>query len=124
MKKRGRLTLLLLSLLLFSNTAQAETIGRLIVFTSAYCPYCEAFMRDVGGVYGKTTVGKHFPMTQVDSHDPPKAFEELSWTIRFFPTFLVLDKEGKRLALFRGYRGEEFFWGDMERLMNKTVEQE
>ncbi|MBF0448059.1 MAG: thioredoxin family protein [Magnetococcales bacterium] len=119
-KKTLNSALLLLVVLLFSSLAQAQSKGRLIVFTTEYCPYCRAFMTEVGALYGKTEIGRVFPLLEVDNHNPPKEFESLSWQIRFFPTFVVMDQANTELARFRGYRGEEFFWMDMEELVNKV----
>lgn len=119
MKKICLGIILALSIIAFSNIAQAQPKGRLIVFTTDYCPYCAAFMSDVGTVYAKTKIGEYFPLTVVDNHTPTPEFEDLAWEIRFYPTFLVYDTAGNELARFRGYRGEESFWGDMESLLSK-----
>jgi thioredoxin-related protein len=119
MKKIGIIGIFLLSILIFSPAVQAQATGRLIVFTTEYCPYCKAFMQEVGSVYPKTAIGKIFPLTEVDNHAPPKEFEDLAWKIRFYPTILILDENGRELARFRGYQGEEFFWGEMESLVKK-----
>ncbi len=94
--------------------AETEPLGRLLVITSPYCPYCQAFMHDVAPAYPKTEVGGLLPMVEVNNVDPPEAYEEWAWEIRFVPTFLVLDLEGREQARIRGYRGDEFFWSDLE----------
>jgi thioredoxin-related protein len=110
---------LLLCFILFSPVAQAQVGGRLIVFTTEFCPYCKAFMREVGGVYHKTEAGKLFPLTQVDNSKPPEEFRRMVKKIHFFPTLLVLDDQGRELVRYRGYIGEEFFWGEIESLVRK-----
>jgi thiol-disulfide isomerase/thioredoxin len=121
MKKIVLIGILLLCIFTFSQPVQAQVKGRLIVFTTEYCPYCKAFMQEVGEVYDKTRIGGLFPMTEVDNHAPPLEFEDLSWQIRYYPTAVVIDQSGRELARFRGYRGEEFFWGEMESLLKKMA---
>ncbi|MBF0126656.1 MAG: hypothetical protein HQM02_05530 [Magnetococcales bacterium] len=89
-------------------------MGRLLFFSTPYCPYCKDFLEHVAPHYQKTQLGKRFPMTAVDNFSPPKEWESLAWQIRFYPTFLVLDHQGKTRGQFRGYRGEEAFWGELE----------
>ncbi|MBF0127523.1 MAG: hypothetical protein HQM02_09980 [Magnetococcales bacterium] len=108
----GWLTVLLV--LSWTETARAESSGRLVVFTTEYCTYCKEFMENVAPHYSKTRLGRRFPMTQVDNFSPPGEWEDKAWQIRFYPTFLVLDQAGRSLGEFRGYRGEEPFWGELE----------
>ncbi|MEO5347383.1 MAG: thioredoxin family protein [Magnetococcus sp. YQC-9] len=93
--------------------------GRLIVFTTEYCSYCQEFMHTVGPVYAKTELGKRFPMEMVDNFAPPKEWEARVWEIRFYPTFLVLDGQNRELGRFRGYRGEEPFWSELETIASR-----
>ncbi|MBF0272230.1 MAG: thioredoxin family protein [Magnetococcales bacterium] len=90
--------------------------GRLVVFTSDYCPYCKAFMQTVAPVYPRTGLGHRFPMEVVEQFSPSREWENLSWEIRFYPTFLLVDRQGRELGRFRGYRGEEPFWGELEKI--------
>ncbi|MBF0261296.1 MAG: thioredoxin family protein [Magnetococcales bacterium] len=94
-------------------------LGRLIVFTTEYCPYCQEFMRTVGPVYAKTEVGRRYPMEMVDNFSPSKEWETRVWEIRFYPTFLLLDGQGRELGRFRGYRGEEPFWSELETIARR-----
>ena len=121
MKKIVLIGILLLCIFTFSQPVQAQVKGRLIVFTTEYCPYCKAFMQEVGEVYDKTRIGGLFPMTEVDNHAPPAEFSELVWQVRFYPTLMFLDEKGEELARYRGYRGEEFFWGEMALFMKKQA---
>lgn len=88
--------------------------GRLLVVTRQGCPYCRAFKESVGQFYHKTQIGKQFPLTEVDSGAPATEFMDLAWEITFFPTFVVYGGDGKEIARFRGYRGEETFWTELE----------
>ncbi|MBF0440093.1 MAG: transcriptional regulator [Magnetococcales bacterium] len=124
MRKRFLIVLVLVLLawpFWFSESARAASSGSLIVFTTEYCPYCKDFMSNVAPSYPKTELGKRFPMVVVDNFSPPKEWEKRAWEIRFYPTFLVLDKHGRERGVFRGYRGEEFFWGELEGVIGRMM---
>ena len=116
MKKRLLLTL---CALVFSANLQAESLGRLVFFSNDYCPYCEAFRTEIGGVYTKTTAGKALPMVEVNQFFPDDEFEKLAKRIAFVPTFVVLDNNNHEYARFRGYRDEEWFWAELEEIVEK-----
>ncbi|GAB0056912.1 hypothetical protein SIID45300_01227 [Candidatus Magnetaquicoccaceae bacterium FCR-1] len=120
------ISLLVMGMALFvisPSRVSAETpgvSGRLIVFTTEFCSYCQEFMRTVGPVYAKTEVGRRYPMERVDNFSPPKEWEARVWEIRFYPTFLLLDGQGRELGRFRGYRGEESFWSELETIVKRA----
>ncbi|MBF0107751.1 MAG: transcriptional regulator [Magnetococcales bacterium] len=89
--------------------------GRLIVVVTQGCPYCQQFKETIGRFYHKTAIGRRFPLVEVDQFNPPAEFEDLAWEIKFLPTFIVYNRNGKEIARFRGYRGEEPFWVDLEK---------
>ncbi|MBF0414855.1 MAG: hypothetical protein HQL78_03640 [Magnetococcales bacterium] len=91
--------------------------GRLLFVTREGCPYCRAFKESVGQFYHKTQIGKQFPLTEVDRDAPAAEFMDLVWEVTFFPTFVVYGRDGKEIARFRGYRGDEAFWADMEKVI-------
>lgn len=96
-----------------------ETWGKLVYFTSAFCIYCKTFDREVGAVYPRTAMAKALPMVKVDTFDPPEEYEDLVSEVRLTPTFMILDRDGFEVERLRGYRGEEFWWADMEALLEK-----
>ncbi|MBF0284929.1 MAG: hypothetical protein HQL51_10780 [Magnetococcales bacterium] len=94
-----------------ATAAAAETVGRLIVFTSEACGFCREFDRDVGRIYPKTQLSARLPMERVDRDHPSAAVEaQLVKQIHFTPTVIVLDRQGKERGRSVGYRGEEAFW--------------
>lgn len=105
-----------LCLLLFCRSASAEELssGRLIFVTTQACPYCREFRETVGKFYHKTSIGKRFPLTEIDKDAPPSDFEDKVWEILFVPTFLIYNQDGIKIAQFKGYRGDEAFWSDLE----------
>ncbi|HAT49302.1 MAG TPA: hypothetical protein DCS88_03070 [Alphaproteobacteria bacterium] len=111
---------LFLYLLLCCRTASAEELvsGRLIMVSTQACPYCREFRETVGKFYHKTAVGQRFPLTEIDKDAPPSDFEDKVWEILFVPTFLVYTQDGKEIARFQGYRGDEPFWNELERAIH------
>lgn len=103
----------LAALMLLVMPAQA---AELIMYRSAGCPYCAAWDRAIGPIYGKTDLGQRAPLRHVDvasRNQPPIALRS---PVRFTPTF-VLVQDGRELGRIEGYPGEDFFWGLLERLM-------
>lgn len=92
----------------------APIIGRLLVFVNGGCPYCRRFHAEVATLYQKTRIGKRLPLSEVDLELPDEPFERLAKSVRFVPTFVVLDAAGREQGRFRGYRSEESFWAELE----------
>ncbi|MBF0153610.1 MAG: thioredoxin family protein [Magnetococcales bacterium] len=117
------LSVLLLALVVVQQEATAtqerEILGRVVIFVNDGCPYCQSFEREVVRAYPKTDIGRQFPMVKVDTFDPPREYATLAKEMCFTPTILVLDSQGVERARFRGYRGNEFFWADMEAVAHK-----
>jgi thioredoxin-related protein len=105
-------TILIASLALAVPAAAAE----LIMFRSAGCPYCAAWDKAIGPVYGKTDIGKRVPLRPVDLARSKDGKVVLVSPIRFTPTFVLVDS-GREMGRIEGYPGEDFFWGLLERLL-------
>ncbi|MBF0147060.1 MAG: transcriptional regulator [Magnetococcales bacterium] len=113
---------LLFVMTFFATASAAESpLGRLIVVTTQGCPYCREFRETVGKFYHKTALGRQFPLTEIDQLDPPAEYADLAWEIHFIPTFVVYNRDGKEIARFRGYRGEESFWLDLEKAVHQEA---
>lgn len=122
MKKNRKILAVLVFLgLFFPVTVQSQSLGKLLVFTSEYCSYCQEFMKVIAPIYPKTKIGKTMPLIQVDNFDTPEEYQDLVWEVRYVPTFLVMDAKGKEIGRFSGYRGEEFFWSDLESIVTKMA---
>ncbi|MBF0142503.1 MAG: thioredoxin family protein [Magnetococcales bacterium] len=88
----------------------------MVIATDA-CPYCRAFLAEVAPVYPKTRIGRSLPLQVVDPFHPPEDLREVTRRFTTVPTFIVVSPEGKEIDRFTGYRGEESFWGNLERLV-------
>src|SRR5215470_7878438 len=106
--------LALMSLLLCTPVAPA---AELVMFRRAGCTWCQAWDRDIGPIYPRTDVGRAAPLRFADlDHDP--AARTLAPPVRFTPTF-VLVEAGREIGRIEGYPGEDFFWGLLERLVQR-----
>jgi thioredoxin-related protein len=113
---RLRNTLLLLTLSALSNAGVQA--AELIMFSSPDCSWCEAWERDVGAIFPRTQEGKHLQLTHVDISDPlPSRLKDLE-TVKYTPTFVVLD-QGREVGRIAGYSGEDFFWWELQQIMKR-----
>ena len=91
----------------FPYVAAAGT--RLIMVTSDYCPFCQAWERDVGIVYDKSPYAPDLPLTRIDMGSAMPEGVVLSKPVVGTPTFLVI-RDGREIDRQRGYDDAEMFW--------------
>jgi hypothetical protein len=101
-------------LLLCASTVQA---AELVMFRRAGCAWCLAWDRDIGPIYGRTDIGQNLPLRFTDL-DRGSAAVALARPVRFTPTFVLVDA-GREIGRIEGYPGEDFFWGLLERLVQR-----
>jgi len=106
--------LALMSLLLCAPVAPA---AELVMFRRAGCSWCQAWDRDIGPIYARTDVGQAAPLRLADLDRDPAA-ATLARPVRFTPTFVLVDS-GREVGRIEGYPGEDFFWGLLERLVQR-----
>jgi len=94
-------------------TASAET--RLVMVEQAGCIYCARWDADIAPVWPKTEAGQRAPLRRVDLHDLPDDIDFASRP-RLTPTF-VITVDGVEKGRMEGYAGDEFFWVNIERLI-------
>jgi thioredoxin-related protein len=111
-----RLVCLAVTLVALLVAAPPADAAELVMYRSAGCPYCAAWDRAIGPIYGKTDAGKRAPLRHVDIANRDKNSVVLKSPVRFTPTFVLVD-QGRELGRIEGYPGEDFFWGLLERLM-------
>jgi len=106
-----------LAVLVFpASHAQA---AELVMFESAICEWCDAWHAEIGPIYPKTDEGRRAPLRMVDIHDArPDDLADIEG-IRFTPTFVMLDDDGREVGRINGYPGEDFFWGLLGELIAK-----
>jgi hypothetical protein len=91
--------------------------AELIMYRRAGCPWCQAWDRDVGPIYGKTDIGRRIPLRRVDL-DSERPQIVLRSPIIYTPTF-VLAVQNREIGRIEGYPGESFFWELLERLAQR-----
>ena len=98
-------------------SASAAAATELVMFRRDGCPWCLAWTREIGPIYGKTDVGHRAPLRMVDiNRDRPGI--SLKTPIIYTPTF-VLAEQGREVGRIEGYAGDQFFWGQLENLMQQ-----
>ena len=102
--------------LLVGATTGAKS-AELVFFEQAFCEWCEAWQKEVGIIYSRTSEGKRVPIRKVDIHDERPADLSKIKPVIFTPTF-VLMHNGAEIGRILGYPGEDHFWG----LLNLMLE--
>lgn len=93
----------------------ADEVGRVVLFSAPFCPYCERFHKEIEPIYAKSPVGRALPLEEVDIQFGD-THQQLARSVRLVPTFVVLDRQGRERARLVGYRSEESFWHDLEQV--------
>lgn len=110
---RVALLALAAAIVLGSSAPAAE----LQMYRRAGCPWCQAWDRDVGPIYGKTDIGRRLPLRMVDlDGERPRVL--LKGPIIYTPTF-VLVENAHEVGRIEGYPGDAFFWGLLDRLVQQ-----
>jgi hypothetical protein len=95
--------------------------AELVMYRSAGCPWCAAWDREIGPIYGKTEIGRRLParLVALEGEHPRIS---LTSRIIYSPTFVMVDHD-REVGRIEGYPGPDFFWGMLERLAQKLPEQ-
>lgn len=88
--------------------------AELMMYRRQGCPWCLAWDRDIGPIYGKTDIGQRVPLRLVEL-DRERPQVVLKGRVIYTPTF-VLVEQGRELGRIEGYPGEAHFWGRLEQL--------
>lgn len=106
--------------------ARSETQGEgmpegltLFMYRRAGCPWCRAWDREIGTIYGQSDIGRAVPIVMIDMDRGEEAPIALVRPVRFTPTFVLGDGTAER-ARIEGYPGEDFFWGLLERMVREA----
>ena len=105
------LRLLALGIALTFSTLPGIAIAgtRLVMVTSDYCPFCQAWERDVGAVYDKSPYAPALPLTRLDVGSAMPEGVALLKPVVGTPTFLII-RDGKEIERQHGYDDAEIFW--------------
>ena len=105
---------LLLAALLVCAAGQARA-AELLMITTAGCPFCARWEREVGPIYPRTAEGRRIPLRRAEL----RGFTEdlvLQAPLLYTPTFVLLD--GRReVGRITGYSDDAAFWGLLGRLI-------
>ena len=92
--------------------------AELLMFDQEYCPWCEAWNDEVGGIYHLSDEGARAPLRRIDIHDPLPGDISLSTRIAYTPTFVLLE-DGREVGRLEGY-SPHFFWPMLNRLFERS----
>lgn len=97
-------------------SAAAETY--LLMAEEPGCIWCERWNTEISHIYPKTEVGELAPLKRFDLSDGAPEVE-LARKVHFTPTFILV-RDGQELDRIEGYPGEDFFWGLLERMLDRA----
>lgn len=100
-----------------SIPARAETV--LIMVEEQGCVWCARWNKEISHIYPKTNVGKAAPLQRIDIHAARPEGMTFASKLHFTPTF-VLMIDGQEASRLEGYPGEDFFWGLLEKMLQKS----
>ena len=98
--------------------ADLASAAELLMFTRKGCPWCAKFEAEVGRIYPQTDEGRLAPLRRIDVDAPSPADLKGVPADRLTPTFVLVDK-GREIGRIRGYAGQDFFFGQLQRLMRE-----
>ncbi|MEL6479093.1 MAG: thioredoxin family protein [Pseudomonadota bacterium] len=107
-----------LLLLLFLAWAPAASAAELVMVEETWCEWCERWNEEIGIVYHKTAEGKRAPLRRIDIHGAQPTDLTFDSRPRYTPTFILVEN-GQEVGRIEGYPGEDFFWGLLQRLLDK-----
>lgn len=106
----SKLRKMMVAALLFLGASATAQAAELVLFEAADCEWCEAWNREIGGIYPLTEEAKIAPLRRVDIYEERPADLTKIRAIIFTPTFVLMEN-GQEVGRILGYPGEDFFWG-------------
>ncbi|WP_094194253.1 thioredoxin [Bradyrhizobium viridifuturi] len=93
--------------------------AELIMFERPGCVWCARFDAEIAPIYARTEESQAAPLRRVDLNSPlPADLAGIDPGV-FTPTFVVV-KEGREIGRIRGYPGDTFFFGLLDRILSDT----
>jgi thioredoxin-related protein len=105
------------SMPVFASTAAKG--AELAVFSSAHCPYCLAWEREIGRAYASTEEGQKVPARRLDIDARRPSDLAKIRDVDVTPTFVLVD-QGHEVGRIVGYNGKLRFWADMRKLLARV----
>ena len=102
--------------------ASAVDAAEIVMFRRDGCPWCAKWDREIGPIYPKTELGRRAPLRMVNLDRGVKPMVHTHSPIHYTPTFVLVEK-GEELGRIEGYPGDAFFWGLLERLLERLPSQ-
>ena len=93
--------------------------AELIMFERAGCGWCARFNKEIAPIYMKTDEGRMAPLRRIDLAQTRPADLAAIDPGAFTPTFVVVDA-GREIGRIRGYPGDAFFYGLLDRILAHT----
>ena len=103
-------------LLMVPASAFADTY--LMMAEEDGCYWCAKWTKEIGHIYPKTAEGAAAPLKRFDVHSVVPDVE-FARRVHFTPTFILVDN-GKELDRIEGYPGEDFFWGLLTMMLERS----
>jgi thioredoxin-related protein len=101
-------------------TAGKAGAAQLIMFERAGCSWCARFDAEVAPLYMKTDAGRTAPWRRVNRDQALPADLASIDPGAFTPTFVLVD-QGHEIGRIRGYPGDAFFFGLLDRMLATTA---
>ncbi|MGM4885036.1 thioredoxin fold domain-containing protein [Tardiphaga sp. 20_F10_N6_6] len=100
-------TLLVMTAALSPSIADAS---ELLMFERDGCVWCARWNREIAPVYDRTDEAKLLPLRRIDMDRDKSPGVALASPVRFTPTFLIVDNNGREIGRITGYMNDESFW--------------
>lgn len=91
----------------------------LVMFERAGCGWCARFNKEIAPIYMKTDEGRMAPLRRIDLDQMRPSDLAAIDPGAFTPTFVVVDG-GREIGRIRGYPGDAFFYGLLDRILAHT----
>ncbi|TEU27925.1 MAG: hypothetical protein E3I13_00205 [Gammaproteobacteria bacterium] len=119
--------------LMDSQKAWKQKIPILIMFSLPDCGYCKIIKEDVLSPmatmdeYNKKIIIRHIDASSLDEinnfYNEGVSHSEFTFkhAINFFPTVILVDNYGATLGKITGVPSEEFYWTDLDEVIEKST---
>jgi hypothetical protein len=108
---------MIVALLASATCGSLSHAAELQMYRRVGCPYCQAWDREVGPIYGKTDIGRRIPLRMIDL-DRERSAVALKSRVIYTPTFVLVEND-REVGRIEGYPGDAFFWGLLEQLVRR-----